>query len=79
MDEATANIDLQTESIIQQLMKDNFENSTVITIAHRLNTILSSDRILVLSNGEVAEFDSPEVLKQNESSLLNSLLKDANN
>jgi ATP-binding cassette, subfamily C (CFTR/MRP), member 4 len=59
LDEATANIDIVTEKKIQQLINDEFAESTVITIAHRLNTIMASDKVLVLSHGEIAEYDSP--------------------
>ncbi len=48
IDEATANIDVKTESIIYKAMNEAFKNSTVITVAHRLNTVINSDRILVL-------------------------------
>lgn len=48
IDEATANIDTGTESILSQVMNESFRASTVITIAHRLNTVMKSDRILVL-------------------------------
>ena len=54
MDEATANIDLYTEKIIQDLIQEEFEDCTVIKIAHRLNTIVSSTKILVIENGRVA-------------------------
>ena len=49
LDEATANIDVNTEEIIQQLIKKDFKDATVLTIAHRLNTIINSDKVLVLS------------------------------
>ena len=49
LDEATANIDIVTEQKIQQLIEQEFAESTVITIAHRLNTIIKSDRVLLLS------------------------------
>ena len=62
LDEATANIDLVTEQKIQKLIDQSFANSTVITIAHRLNTIIKSDKVLVLSEGVVEEYDSPKVL-----------------
>ena len=59
MDEATANIDISTEQTIQKLISEEFKGSTVLTVAHRLNTIADSDRVLVLSFGEVVEFDKP--------------------
>lgn len=51
LDEATANIDMVTEEKIQNLITTQFQNSTMITIAHRLNTIINSDRVLVLNYG----------------------------
>jgi len=53
MDEATANIDIKTEEIIQKLITEEFKESTVITIAHRLNTILNSDKVIILEQGKV--------------------------
>ena len=62
MDEATASIDNTTNAAIQQMIRDFFASTTELTIAHRLNTILDSDRVLVLDDGNVAEFDSPSTL-----------------
>lgn len=59
LDEATANIDMVTEQKIQDLITSQFTDSTVLTIAHRINTIIQSDRVLVLSFGRIKEFDSP--------------------
>jgi ABC-type multidrug transport system fused ATPase/permease subunit len=73
MDEATANIDMKTEEIIQKAINEILNKSTVITIAHRIKTILHYDRILVLSNGEIAEYDSPKVLLGKEDSLFYQL------
>uniref|UniRef100_A0A7S3KSB4 Uncharacterized protein n=2 Tax=Euplotes crassus TaxID=5936 RepID=A0A7S3KSB4_EUPCR len=68
MDEATANIDVNTEETIQKLINQEFKDSTVITVAHRLNTIMKSDKIAVMSFGEVAEFGSPEKLLEDKKS-----------
>ena len=62
IDEATASIDFETDVIVQKVIKQQFANQTVLTIAHRINTVVHSDRILVLSKGEILEFDKPEVL-----------------
>jgi ATP-binding cassette, subfamily C (CFTR/MRP), member 1 len=75
MDEATASIDIKTEEIIQKAINILLKSSTVITIAHRIKTIIDYDRILVLSNGEIVEYDSPENLINNKSSLFYELYK----
>jgi ATP-binding cassette, subfamily C (CFTR/MRP), member 1 len=62
LDEATASIDNETDSMIQRLVRKQFKDATVLTIAHRLHTIVDSDRILVLDNGSIAEFDNAENL-----------------
>jgi len=59
LDEATANIDIITEQKIQRLIKKEFNECTVITIAHRLQTIIDSDNVLVLGDGRVVEYDTP--------------------
>jgi len=76
LDEATANIDMITEQKIQNLITTQFQDSTMLTIAHRLNTIQQSDRILVLSFGRIKEFDSPATLMRDPESEFNSLLKE---
>lgn len=73
LDEATASVDVETDAIIQQTIRSEFKHKTIITIAHRLNTIMDSDRIAVLELGEVAEFDTPAKLLENEESLFYSL------
>ncbi|CAG9839258.1 unnamed protein product [Diabrotica balteata] len=65
MDEATANVDMQTDTLIQETIRERFKDCTVITIAHRLNTIMDSDRILVMDAGEMMEFDHAFKLLEN--------------
>ena len=68
LDEATANIDLKTEQNIQEVQNKEFADSTMFIIAHRINTVLKCDRIMVLKFGEIIEFDSPQNLLKNENS-----------
>uniref|UniRef100_A0A8R1XNR3 ABC-type glutathione-S-conjugate transporter n=1 Tax=Onchocerca volvulus TaxID=6282 RepID=A0A8R1XNR3_ONCVO len=77
LDEATAAVDLATDSLIQETIRREFHDSTVLTIAHRLNTIIDYDRIIVLENGSVREFDSPQNLLANHSSVFYSMACDA--
>ena len=62
LDEATAAVDLETDDLIQATIRKEFAGSSVLTIAHRLNTIMDYDRIMVLDKGELREFDSPNKL-----------------
>ena len=65
LDEATANVDMETDRLIQETIKRKFSECTVITVAHRLDTVIGSDRILVMKGGEAVEFGHPHVLLQN--------------
>ncbi|NXE87494.1 MRP7 protein, partial [Menura novaehollandiae] len=75
IDEATASVDQKTDQLLQQTIRQRFADKTVLTIAHRLNTILDSDRVLVMQAGRVAELDSPTRLSQKDGSLFQRLLQ----
>lgn len=67
MDEATANVDMETDELIQKTIRNKFANCTLIMIAHRLNSVMDSDRILVMDAGKCVEFGSPyELLNKKE-------------
>ena len=66
LDEATSAVDMATDALIQQSIRDEFGGSTLLVIAHRLSTIADFDRILVLSDGEVVEFGTPKELWERE-------------
>jgi ABC-type multidrug transport system fused ATPase/permease subunit len=72
MDEATASVDADADQLIQRSIKTHFANTTVISIAHRLNTIAEFDRILVLQDGVRMEYDSPHALLSNPTSLFSN-------
>ncbi|XP_077199113.1 ATP-binding cassette sub-family C member 10 isoform X2 [Paroedura picta] len=74
IDEATASVDHKTDKLLQQTIRQRFADKTVLTIAHRLNTILDSDRVLVMHAGKVAELDSPAVLSKKQDSMFQHLL-----
>ncbi|KAL3882085.1 hypothetical protein ACJMK2_028457, partial [Sinanodonta woodiana] len=77
LDEATAAVDMETDDLIQQIIRREFADCTVLTIAHRLNTVMDYDRILVLDRGGVKEFDSPGSLLSRTDSLFYQMAKDA--
>ncbi|XP_033471881.1 ATP-binding cassette sub-family C member 4-like isoform X2 [Epinephelus lanceolatus] len=75
IDEATANVDPRTDELIQKTIREKFSECTVLTIAHRLNTIIDSDRILVLDSGTIQEFDRPFSLLQNKEGALYKMVQ----
>ncbi|XP_072048383.1 ABC transporter C family member 12-like [Amphiura filiformis] len=74
LDEATAAIDTETDSLVQSIIREAFSNCTLLTIAHRLQTVLDSDKIMVIDNGKVAEFDTPSNLLADSSTLLSIMV-----
>jgi ABC-type multidrug transport system fused ATPase/permease subunit len=77
LDEATASVDELTDFNIQKAIRTAFKDGTVITIAHRLRTIIDYDRVIVLDKGEVSEFDTPYSLMMNSSGIFHQMCKDS--
>ncbi|XP_051546145.1 ATP-binding cassette sub-family C member 8-like isoform X1 [Myxocyprinus asiaticus] len=75
MDEATASIDMATESILQKVVMTAFADRTVVTIAHRVHTILNADLVIVMKRGVILEFDKPEILLNQEESVFASFVR----
>ncbi|KAL0418604.1 UNVERIFIED_CONTAM: ABC transporter C family member 5 [Sesamum radiatum] len=76
LDEATASVDSATDNLIQKIIRTEFKNCTVCTIAHRIPTVIDSDLVLVLSDGRVAEFDTPSRLLEDKSSMFLKLVSE---
>ncbi|KAJ0255573.1 ABC transporter C family member 9 [Hirschfeldia incana] len=76
LDEATASVDSATDGVIQKIITQEFKDRTVVTIAHRIHTVIESDLVLVLSDGRIAEFDSPAKLLEREDSFFSKLIKE---
>ena len=77
LDEATASVDHNTDELIQNTIKKEFADCTILTVAHRLNTIMDSSRIMVLDKGRIVEFDAPQVLLSKKRSVFYSMAADA--
>ncbi|CAH1793470.1 unnamed protein product [Owenia fusiformis] len=77
LDEATAAVDLETDDLIQNTIRTEFKDSTVVTIAHRLNTIIDYDRILVLDAGMRKEYETPTALLNDKTTIFYGMAKDA--
>lgn len=76
LDEATASVDTATDNLIQRIIRYEFKDCTVCTIAHRIPTVIDSDLVLVLDDGKVAEFDSPQRLLEDKSSMFLKLVSE---
>ena len=74
LDEATSNVDSETDALMQRVIREVFAQHTIITVAHRINTIFDSDMVAVLHEGKLVEFDSPGELLQRP-----SMFRDLNN
>ncbi|CAH1104508.1 unnamed protein product [Psylliodes chrysocephalus] len=77
LDEATANMDQETENLIHNAIRDNFSDCTVLIIAHRLESILECDKAMVLDRGEIKEFGKPDILLNDENSLFTKMIQQA--
>ncbi|PIL23137.1 ATP-binding cassette transporter [Ganoderma sinense ZZ0214-1] len=75
MDEATASVDYATDELIGKTIRQEFASSTILTIAHRLRTVIDYDRVIVLDQGKIVEFDTPAALLSNPSSMFHALCK----
>ncbi|URD84906.1 ABC transporter transmembrane region [Musa troglodytarum] len=76
LDEATASVDTATDGIIQETLREEFKDCTILTIAHRIHTVVDSDLILVLSDGKILEYDKPSTLLEREDSSFSKLIKE---
>ncbi|CUG91357.1 ABC transporter, putative, partial [Bodo saltans] len=75
LDEATASVDFEADALIQRTLRTAFKDCTVLTIAHRLATVIDSDRIMLMEHGVLKEYDSPANLVRRDESLFNAMLK----
>ena len=77
LDEATAAVDVETDEQIMKTIKEEFVDSTVLVIAHRLHTVMDSERVLVLDKGQIVEFDNPQKLLADPNSVFASMAQSA--
>ncbi|KAJ2638409.1 hypothetical protein IW137_003662, partial [Coemansia sp. RSA 1287] len=75
LDEATASVDAQTDALMQEIIRTEFKHCTVITVAHRLNTIMDCDRVLVMHEGRAVELDTPDHLLADQKSRFAQLVR----
>ena len=75
IDEATANIDVKNDALIQKVISEKFKESTVLTIAHRLSTLQNSNKIMVMEQGKLVEFGSPSDLENKSGGIYSEMMK----
>ncbi|KAJ6979599.1 ABC transporter C family member 2-like isoform X1 [Populus alba x Populus x berolinensis] len=75
LDEATAAVDVRTDALIQKTIREEFRSCTMLIIAHRLNTIIDCDRVILLDSGRVLEYDTPEELLSKEDSAFSKMVQ----
>ena len=73
LDEATANVDMKTDRLLQEVIRSKLKGCTVLAIAHRLETVLDYDKVLVMDSGKVVEFGSPRILLERRDSVFSGL------
>jgi ABC-type sugar transport system ATPase subunit len=76
LDEATSSIDRVTDTLVQKTIRSSFQGVTILTIAHRVETIIDSDLIMVMDDGKVAELDTPKALLSDDNGLFNHIVKE---
>jgi len=76
LDEATAYVDIETDNLIQKALRKHFVNCTVLTVAHRLHSVIDCDKIMVLEKGELVEYDTPQNLLKNSKSMFSALVNE---
>ena len=74
LDEATASVDEETDSMVQKMIRDEFHSCTVMTIAHRLNTIMDYDNVMVMESGKIREIGKPSALASDTSSMFYNMI-----
>ena len=77
LDEATSAVDMETDALIQRSIREEFQDSTLIVIAHRLSTIADFDKILVMGDGKVLEYDEPKLLMEKEEGALRKMVEES--
>lgn len=77
LDEAAASVDIETDQLIQQTIRTQFQSSTVFTIAHRIHSVMDCDRCMVIEQGRIIEFDEPQNLIRQPKSVFRNLAYDA--